>query len=285
MLIFFTNVIKEVSSKEERIQILWDNHDAVLAGHFGIRKTYERIKQKYCWSGMRKDVEVYINQCEKCQRNKSGRKTTMGLVMVDVPEKPFDKLYMDIVVPLPMSATGNKYILSMVDDLTKFVEFVALPDQMASTIAQGLYENILCRYTIPRSKVTDNGSNFVGDVFKKLCKMFQVEKLQTTTYHPQANAVERQHSTLGNYLRTYTGDRPTNWDSFLSSAAHAYNNSVHVSTGYTPMQLLFGFCAEMPSKLTKEPEPLYTYDDYIQELRFKLQKGFSIARKNLWQAK
>lgn len=208
----------------------------------------------------------------------------MPLVIVDIPVNPFDKIYMDIVGPLPITGQGNKYILSMVDELTKFVEFVALPDQTADTVARGLYENILCRYTIPRSIVTDNGTNFVGEVFKRLCKMFNIQNLRTTAYHPQANAMERQHSTLGNYLRMYTGDRPNAWDGFLRSAAHAYNNSIHRGTGYPPMQLLFGFCAEMPSRLTKAPEPLYTYDDYIQELRYKLQKGVSEARKNLMQA-
>lgn len=52
------------------------------------------------------------------------KKTMMSLVLVDILVKPFDKLYVDIVGSLLMSTAGNKYILSMADSLTKFVEFV-----------------------------------------------------------------------------------------------------------------------------------------------------------------
>lgn len=115
--------------------------------------------------------------------------------------KPFDKIYIDIVGPLPMTIpNGNKYILSMVDDLSKFVEFVAIPDQQANTVARALFEEILCkcRYNIPKVLVSDNGTNFTSNILKQFCKLLGVQHIRTSAYHPQSNAVERQHSSLGN---------------------------------------------------------------------------------------
>lgn len=274
-----------ISDPDDKLNILKAFHDNPLGGHFGVSKTYKKIRRKFKWRGMKKYIASHIRKCKKCQQNKAGRGVKMNLRLTNVSDKPFDKVYVDIVGPLPMTLNGNKYIVSMVDDLTRFVEFTPVPDQTAETIARALYEDILSRYTIPRSLVTDNGSNFVGSVFKSVCKLLGVKKLRTTPYHPQGNLVERQHSTLGNYLRNFIDGHPGNWDLFLRSAAHAYNNTPHESTGFPPMELLFGFVAEIPTNLKRKPEPIYNFNEYKSELRYKLQKSFELARKHLLKKK
>jgi Integrase zinc binding domain len=39
-------------------------HDHPTAAHFGIESTYNRIKEKYWWKGMRKDIEAYVKTCK-----------------------------------------------------------------------------------------------------------------------------------------------------------------------------------------------------------------------------
>lgn len=270
----------------ERQTLMQDFHSSVLGGHFGVAKTYGRMKEKYFWKGMKEDISNFIKKCEKCQLAKTKRHTKMPLVITDTSLKPFDKIFIDIVGPLPETLPNrNKYILSMLDDLTKFVEFTAIPDQQSNTVGRALFEDILCRYNIPKLMVTDNGANFTSNVIRQLCKLLGVETIRTTPYHPQSNAVERQHSTLGNYLRCFVDKNPTNWDCYLKTASHAYNNTVHAGTGFTPMQLLFGFNSEMPTNLKRKREPIYNYDMYHQELRNKLQVSFDLARQNLEKSK
>ena len=256
-----------------------------MGGHFGAEKTYERISRKYRWKGMKKQIEEYVKKCETCQKTKYGGGIKMPLTIVEVAEKPFEKIYIDLVGPLPVSIGGNKYILSMVDDLTRFVEFAAIPDATAETVARALFEQILFRYAIPRIIVSDNGTNFISKVFYKLCKLLRIKKINTTPYHPQANLVERQHSSLGNYLRSFAKDQSTSWDQFLRTAAHAYNNTKHSGTGKTPMEMLFGFVSEKPSNLKRDPAPLYNHDSYCEELRFKMQKCHLEAKRHLLQRK
>lgn len=277
--------IQEISEDNDKLEILKAHHDNVLGGHFGANKTYQRMKKIYHWNGMKEDVRKYIAKCEICQLCKGSRNTKMPLEITEISLLPFDKVYVDVVGPLPVSLNGNKYILSMVDDLTKFVEFAPMSEQTAETVAHTLYENILCRYTIPKQLVTDNGTNFVGKVFPQLCKLLGVKKLRTTVYHPQANLVERQHSTLGNYLRAFVKDKPTTWDTYLRSAAHAYNNTPHNGTCIAPMKMLFGFTSDIPTNLKKKPEPQYNYDSYVHHLKHKLQVSFQIAKENLKKRK
>lgn len=55
------------------------------------------------------------------------------------------------------------------------------------------------------------------------------------------------------------------------------------------MQLLFGFTSEIPTNITQKTmrdiKPVYNYDDYYYELRYKLGKAFVFARKSLRKAK
>lgn len=277
--------IEEITEEKDKLEIMKAYHDGILGGHFGVCKTYQRIKTQYHWPGMKKYIEQYINKCEFCQKNKNVINTRMPLETTSVSENAFDKIYVDVVGPLPVSSDGNKYILSMVDDLTKFVEFAPMADQTAETVAKTLFENILCRYNIPKKLVTDNGANFVGRVFIQLCKLLGVKKLRTTAYHPQSNLVERQHSTLGNYLRSFVKSKPHVWDTYLRTAAHAYNNTPHAGTGYAPMHMLFGFTSDIPANLKKKPEQEFDAGSYIARLRNKLQLAYNIGRKNLEKAK
>lgn len=274
-----------ITEPKDMKTILKDYHDSVFGGHFGVAKTYGRIRNQFYWKGMKRYITNYIAKCGKCQRNKAGRATRMKLCNTDLSDRPFDKIYIDIVGPLPMSASGNKYILSMIDDLTRFVEFTAIPDQTANTVARALFEEILCRYTLPRVIISDCGTNFLSDTFKEMCRLLGIDKRQLSPFSPQGNLVERQHSTLANYLRCFAESDPTTWDTYLRTAAHAYNNTAHVSTGYSPMQLLFGFTSAIPLNLKRKPIPLYNHDKYFHELRYKLQTSFNNAREKLAAAK
>lgn len=277
--------IEEIETREEISEILKSYHDSVAGGHFGMTKTYDRVRRKFHWKGMKGDIRAYVKKCIKCQKNKAGRATKMPLKITGHADKPFDKIYVDIVGPLPVTANGNKYILSMTDDLTRFVEFAAIPDQTAETIARTLYEEILFRYTIPRQIVSDNGANFVGTLFTQFCKMLKIKPCHTTPYHPQSNLVESKHKPLGDYLRNFTGDDPQKWDQYIRTAAHAYNNTPHSSTKVSPMEMLYGFTSDIPVRLRRKPEPLYNNENYCQELRYKLQKSHQFARDNLKREK
>ena len=49
-----------ITDPEEQKIILYDHHDSLMGGHFGADKTYESIKRKYKWKGMKRQVEKYV---------------------------------------------------------------------------------------------------------------------------------------------------------------------------------------------------------------------------------
>ena len=64
-------------------------------------------------------------------------------------------------------------------------------------------------------------------------------------------------------------------------ATYVYNTTEHSATGYTPFELLFGHPSSLPSSLKSPPSPQYNYDDYVSELRDRLQSAHQAARSNL----
>ena len=60
-----------------------------------------------------------------------------------------ERVAVDIAGPLPVTASGNKYICVAMDYFTKWPEAYAIPDQEAATMARVLVDNYFCRFGMP----------------------------------------------------------------------------------------------------------------------------------------
>jgi hypothetical protein len=66
------------------------------------------------------------------------------------------------------------------------------------TVARAFVEEIILKFGIPQSILTDQGSNFMSEVFGNVCKILKIKRIKCTAYHPQAKGVlERTQSTCG----------------------------------------------------------------------------------------
>ncbi len=91
-----------------------------------------KIRQKYYWPGMMKDVETYVKSCYQCQRR--GKPQTHNEMHGIIAEAPFERIGIDFVGPLPETEEGNRYILVMVDYFTKWPEVKATKKADAKTV-------------------------------------------------------------------------------------------------------------------------------------------------------
>lgn len=156
----------------------------------------------------------------------------------------------------------------------------------ANTVAYYFVTSCACLHGIPKSLVSDQGTEFLSKVMTETCKLLKINKYHTSPYHPQANgALECSHRTLGEYLRHYVDKDQTNWDTYIPYAMFVFNSSEHRSTGKQPYQLLYGRTLTIPSACTKAEEPVYNYDDYHVELKQRLQAAHTIAHERLKQQK
>ena len=159
---------------------------------------------------------------------------------------------------------------------------VPIPQQDAETVARAFMLNVVLKFGTPAQILTDQGSNFLIDLFRSTCKLMKIWKIQTTAFHPESNgSLERSHRVLAEYLRHYVCEDQTDWDEWVPCAVYVYNTTVHTATGYTPFELVYGFRSEVPSALREAPAVQYNYDNYLTELRGRLQSSHEVARQRL----
>ena len=96
---------------------------------------------------------------------------------------------MDIMGPLPVSLMGMKYVLVVIDHLTRFVLVFALEDQKAETVAKVFAEKVVLPFGAKIHLLTDRGTNFVSELMQEVCKLLHINQVQTIAYHPQANGM------------------------------------------------------------------------------------------------
>ena len=270
--------------KENRERIIRESHESTIGGHKGVSKTYWRIRGNFYWKNLKLDVENFVRLCRKCQENKLVRiKNRQPMKITDTPTQPFDKIQIDIVGPLPETESGNKYILTIQDNFSKYSDAIPLASINAISVAHALAEEFISRYGCPRVIHSDQGSNFTSNIMKTFCKIFNIERVTSTAFHPQSlGSLERSHITLIEYLKVFATKQ--NWDQWLRYAVFCYNTSVHESTGFTPYVLVFGREPRLPSGISEERVPP-TYVEYMKELFRKIGTIQSTATENLIAAK
>ena len=113
---------------------------------------------------------------------------------------------------------------------------------------------MILTYGTPRIIQTDQGANFISEVFKNTCRILGIKKIQSTAFHPESQgSIERSHRVLAEYLRHYVKEDQTNWDQWVPFATYVYNTTEHTATKFTPYELLFGHSSVLPSALKVSP--------------------------------
>jgi len=114
---------KIIEDEKEKYRLVEAAH---IVGHEGIYKTYHRLKPNYYWKGMNRDINLYIKYCPKCQMYKRQKQNENVENIPTKPGYPFSRVGLDLVGPLPRTKTGNKFIIILMDYLTKWIEAVKI---------------------------------------------------------------------------------------------------------------------------------------------------------------
>jgi transposase InsO family protein len=269
-----------------RLAIFEESHDKPMGGHRGYKATMEKVRKFGKWKGLAKQLKEYIRKCDKCQRNKVQKLAKHSMMITDTPVEAMEKVCLDCVGPLPESAKGNKYLLTFQCNFSKFVGAIPVKNIEAETVARKFVNHVVFNYGLPKTILTDQGSNFTSQLFKNMCRIFNVKKIQTTAYRPQSNGgLERFHRTLKEYLRNFIKSDQSDWDEQARIACFVYNTSKNEGTGYLPFELMQGREVDVPSALKEPAKPFYAYGDYVLELKEKMRRVNEKTRENLIKRK
>jgi len=244
-------------------------HGGVMAGHFSGPRTYKAMAHQWWWHNMYRDIIAYTRGCAQCAIVSGGGKKHLPPMQSIPVDHPFQIMGVDIM-ELPLTSTGNRYVIVFQDLFTKWPMAYAIPDQKTERIAKLLAQEIVPMFRVPEALLSDRGTNLLSFLMQDVCKLLGIKTLKTTAHHPQCNGmVERFNHTLKTMLRKHVSKFGVQWDTYLSGVLFAYRNTPHSSTGEKPSFLLYGFDCRHPSQaatLPAKPISLTDVNDYREQL-------------------
>ena len=252
-------------------------------GHFSAKKTIAKVTARFFWIGLQQDVTTIVRACETCAKRKTARPNRATLVPIKCGY-PFERVYMDMIGPLPLTARGNRYILTMIDGYSKWAEAIPSPSVSATVTARLIVNGWIAQHGAPTILHSDLGSNFTSRVVKEICAIFDIAQTHTTAYHPAGNgAVERFNRVLIDLIATGVEKALDNWDLYLNLLLMAHRSTV-TTHGYTPFFILHGFEMKVPLDLQYglSPNcPIGTKRELVQAYHASINNAYQHAREHL----
>jgi transposase InsO family protein len=264
--------------------VLREAHDGVSGAHLGVTKTLHKVRERFYWPHMQRDIQQWINSCDVCARAKGPHVKTRGPLQTYNVGAPFERCAMDVIGPFPESQRGNRCALIVSDYFTKWVEVFPIPNQEAVTVADCLVNGWVSRYGVPLELHSDQGRNFESAVMTELCARLGIHKTRTTPLHPQSDGmVERFNRTLEQHLQKVVSQNQRDWDEHIPLFLLAYRSSVHNSTQLSPARLVFGRELRLPCDLEfgTPPGSPESVTEYNQKLDARMGAIHQFARERL----
>ncbi|XP_054860848.1 uncharacterized protein LOC129347475 [Amphiprion ocellaris] len=117
-----------VVPKEYRPQVLSIAHDSWLAGHLGVKKTYQGVLRNFFWPGLKTDVAKYCRSCHTCHLAGKPDQPVPPAPLHPIPVlgEPFERVLLDCVGPLPKTKSGHQYILTIMCAATRYPQAIPL---------------------------------------------------------------------------------------------------------------------------------------------------------------
>ena len=249
-------------------------------GHVGIDKTYDKVRTRYYWNNMYRDVVRYVESCMLCRARKMKQNRAPMQEMVQA-EFPFDILAVDICGKYPVTSLGYKYIVTFVDHFSGYPEVYATKDKTAETVAKLMLEEIIPRHSCCRQLLSDRGSEFINAVIALITERMNINHIKTSPYRPQTNGrAEVFHRFMGSVMAKYLERNGGDWDKTLPGMLMAYRMSTNDTTKFTPFFLMHLRDPILPLDTLLQPKLRYVGDEYVPHALQRLHSVFSQVKIN-----
>nr|GEU45805.1 integrase, catalytic region, zinc finger, CCHC-type, peptidase aspartic, catalytic [Tanacetum cinerariifolium] len=162
----------------------------------------EHLRDRYWWSGMKKDIVKYVSNCLTYLKVKAEHQRPSGLLQQpEIPLRKWEGIDMDFVTKLPRTSSGHDIIWVIVDRLTNSAHFLPMRedykmDRLARYVRCAPFEALYgrkCRSSIMWAKVGEGqliGPELVQETTEKISQI--KDRLKVARDHQKSYAAKRR---------------------------------------------------------------------------------------------
>ena len=125
---------------------------------------------------------------------------------------PFAQWGLDIIGPFPKAMGNQRWLLVGTDYFTKWVEAEPLSNIRDKDAKKFIWKNIVTRFGIPHTLISDNGLQFDSKAFKRYCYEMGIRNIHSTPAYPQGNRqAEANNKVMVNRLKKRLDNANERW--------------------------------------------------------------------------
>ena len=212
------------------------------------------------------------------------------MIIPKTPNSPWDTVAIDVYGPVIESHEGYNNILVMSDVFSGFVILSPLFDPTSEQISRAIVQDLILTFgRLPNVILSDNAQYFNAKLTNQILKLLGIKHKNTTPRAPWTNPCERKNPFLAYFLKfsLLEGQDLKKWPEKLKFIAFSINSSYNRTTGFSPIELLFGTDVSTidTAKGSGTVVPMTTYQSYVEELKERLQYLHSTAKQNMEAAR
>ena len=229
-----------------RHEVLKGAHDSAYGGHFAARRTEDRVEEIYVMDQISKHVREWVLACAECGcRKVQAPKVVPPLRPLDIGGTG-DRYIIDLFGPFTGTPRGNKYLLVMMEYVSRMNFVEPIKDRYATTIAAAVWK-VLHQFGIGRELVSDNAGELAGNIAKELCALGQMRLSHPTPHHHQMTGlIDRFGRTFGDMMSKFINQIQDDWDLHCHVLSYTSNTASNRSSSLPPYTVMFGRTALTP---------------------------------------
>ena len=180
-----------------------------------------------------KSIKIFINEiyCKPPKKNCATNKTDVYHI-----DNTWSLDILDLKDYGPENNRGYRYILVIIDDLSKFGWIVPLNNKNGQTIKDSFESIIISSKRKPNLIESDHGEEFYNNIFQEFLNKNTI-KIYSRNTSLGAVFAERFNRTIRDLLKRPVFEKGDgNWIDILPTVTKQFNNRVHASTRLTPTQ-------------------------------------------------
>jgi hypothetical protein len=261
-----SGIYQKCIEPEEGMELLKEVHQGECGHHASSRALVAKaFRHGFYWPTAKQNAEQLVKQCSGCQCFSKHRNTPAAALKTIPLTWPFAVWGLDMVGPFKTAPGGLTHLLVVVDKFTKWIEAKPIKKlNGASTIK--FFNEIITRYGVPHSIITDNGTNFAKGVFADYCGQKGIRLDLASVAHPQSNGqVEKANGLI------LAGIKPRLveplecsagcWVEELPSVLWSLRTTPNRSVGFKPFFLVYGAEAVLPTDIEFDAPRIVQYTE------------------------